>query len=499
MKNISTVTRDLDVTRKLDLDNVSSTITTKLASKLTVYPLSSYNANTCYNEGVYLISAGSNCPSGSSFGSLFVMPYRKATGNTQPDFCTQIYMPNGDDSSKPYSMFYRTSLKSGWNSWQEVVTLAVNQTITGIKTFSDYIKTPQVANTSGKALVRYKDTEVKSVFGNDSSASVLMGNTTRPYYSNSGSDFTGNEIALYSDLTNKLTTSNIIAGSNITLTTSGNNVTINAETGEGGTNVYVSGGKVAAVNFDSDPQTQINKKMDSMDPTGTGSFSLNRKAGTTVGNMSVAIGSDTTASGDWSHAESASTTASGNCAHAEGSLTTASGYASHAEGDSTIASGDCSHAEGQRTTASGFCSHAEGSDTIASGDFSHVEGRDTKASGSYSHVFGKYNIEDTNSTCVEIVGNGGGSTVRSNARTLDWSGNEWLAGKITPSGGLSDGNNDTYALKIPDTTSWTADKTIATIDELNSAITNLQTQINNMLNGTTTFTKVTAKIVDLVD
>lgn len=80
------------------------------------------------------------------------------------------------------------------------VTTDTNQDIKGIKTFTQYIKTPQVASTDGKGLVRYKSTEVKSVFGNDSSAVVLMGNTNRPYYSKSGSDFTGSEIALKSDV-----------------------------------------------------------------------------------------------------------------------------------------------------------------------------------------------------------------------------------------------------------------------------------------------------------
>ncbi len=81
------------------------------------------------------------------------------------------------------------------------VDLTSAQTVSGVKTFSNYIKTPQVANSNGNALVREKSTEGKSVFGNDSSAAVLMGNTDRPYYSKSGSDFNGVELALKSDIT----------------------------------------------------------------------------------------------------------------------------------------------------------------------------------------------------------------------------------------------------------------------------------------------------------
>jgi hypothetical protein len=107
----------------------------------------------------------------------------------------------------------------------------------------------------------------------------------------------------------------------------------------------------------------------------------------------------------------------------------------------TTASGHYSHAEGIDTTASGEASHAEGINTIASGSYSHVEGFSTIAKGIGSHVFGEYNEEDVNNITrhsgegygnyVEIVGNGSADNARSNARTLDWDGNEILAGKLT--------------------------------------------------------------------
>lgn len=146
------------------------------------------------------------------------------------------------------------------------------------------------------------------------------------------------------------------------------------------------------------------------------------------------------ASGDASHAEGSGTTASGEASHAEGDTTTASGFASHAEGSSTIASGYTSHAEGDATTASGFASHAEGSSAIASGIYSHAEGYHTSANHKAQHVFGEYNIADPSTassdnrgTYVEIVGNGT-NTGQSNARTLDWSGNEVLSGTLTATG-----------------------------------------------------------------
>ena len=166
--------------------------------------------------------------------------------------------------------------------------------------------------------------------------------------------------------------------------------------------------------------------MSKYNPTGAGTFSLNRKEGTTVGSYSHAEGYDTEASGPCSHAEGINTTASGNYSHAEGATTTASGDISHAEGDTTTASGEDSHAEGYKTTASGRGSHAEGSNvdssnselsdrtvtifdvnytiagstaygvnshaegtqSFAYGHSSHAEGSSTTASGLVSHAEG---------------------------------------------------------------------------------------------------------------
>ena len=157
------------------------------------------------------------------------------------------------------------------------------------------------------------------------------------------------------------------------------------------------------------------------------------------------------ATGDYSHAEGDNTKAIGNHSHTEGYLSTAThayahaeGYNSqatqayaHAEGYMSVANGDTSHAEGFKTTTSGDYSHAEGASTIASGMSSHAEGRNTIANHHAQHVFGEYNIEDASTAAatsrgnyVEIVGNGSYYT-HSNARTLDWSGNEVLAGKLT--------------------------------------------------------------------
>lgn len=171
---------------------------------------------------------------------------------------------------------------------------------------------------------------------------------------------------------------------------------------------------------------------------GTDYVTAGQKSGTTLGDKATAEGYNTTASGYGSHAEGYNTTADGPYSHAEGDSTTASQAYSHAEGSATKANGAYSHAEGYNTNASGYQSHAEGSNTTASGYQSHAEGLYTIARRKSQHVFGEYNILDTSGSYgsvkgqyIEIVGNGTAENARSNARTLDWSGNEVLAGKLT--------------------------------------------------------------------
>ena len=147
-------------------------------------------------------------------------------------------------------------------------------------------------------------------------------------------------------------------------------------------------------------------------PVFTGSISLGRTEGTTVGENSFAIG------------------------------------------DAVNASGDFSHAEGWSSKALGVCSHAEGSSTTASGDRSHAEGCWTKASSEDQHVQGKYNIEDIANKYAHIVGNGKYDTtnnkeVRSNAHTLDWEGNGWYAGKLSQEGTPTE-NKDLVTKKYVD-------------------------------------------------
>ena len=178
-----------------------------------------------------------------------------------------------------------------------------------------------------------------------------------------------------------------------------------------------SGGKIVAT------QELVNAKANKANPVFSGSISFGRLSGSTVGVQSIALGEDVTASG--------------NRAFAEGMETVSSGTQSHSEGAGTTASGNSSHAEGMGSTASGWVSHAEGSGTTASGSYSHAEGIGTVANHKSQHVAGEYNVEDASSELAtnrgnyaEIVGNGSSTNDKSNARVLDWNGNERLAGDL---------------------------------------------------------------------
>ena len=160
-------------------------------------------------------------------------------------------------------------------------------------------------------------------------------------------------------------------------------------------------------------------KLDSANPTGTGKLSMNRASGSTEGNYSTTLGLNCTASGAYS------------CA------------------------------EGYQAEASGGMAHAENRETTASGDYSHAEGYKTTAQRKSQHVFGEYNVLDTGGSgitsrgsYVEIVGKGTGENTRSNARTLDWSGNEVLAGGLK-----INGNQDVHGTAVLESVSANSEKT----------------------------------------
>lgn len=163
-----------------------------------------------------------------------------------------------------------------------------------------------------------------------------------------------------------------------------------------------------------------------------------------LGQYDFSIGLNTRAYGECCFASGKSTKASGYCAFAEGVNTEATGNGSHASGFGTISSGEYSYTCGVDTKASGKYSFAGGQGTEAKGWGSHTEGLHTIATGNYQHIQGKYNIGD--SISAYIVGNGN-DIERSNAHTLDWSGNAWYSGDVYV-GSSSGKNKDDGSVKL---------------------------------------------------
>lgn len=119
-----------------------------------------------------------------------------------------------------------------------------------------------------------------------------------------------------------------------------------------------------------------------------------------------------------------------------------------------VATGSSAFAINSYSSANGSGSFASGVYSTANGTGSHVEGFRTIASGQYQHVEGKYNIEDTENKYVHIVGKGTNMVQRSNAYTLDWSGNGWFAGDVESNSVIvkssTEGSNKRFKITVDD-------------------------------------------------
>ena len=210
----------------------------------------------------------------------------------------------------------------------------------------------------------------------------------------------------------------------------------------------------------------LNTKASTASPVFTGSISLGRKASTTVGTNSLAMGYNTTASGNYSQAMGDSTTASGGNSHAEGYGTSAAELAAHAEGYTTKAQGRYSHSENIYTIANGYSTHASGiynkamtiypdwtaNTSYAVGDgctYSNFYYKCIQANNDSEFDASKWAISYyINSKEAFVVGNGTADNARSNALTLNWTGDLHLMGDIY-TGANADGTSGTKLARIP--------------------------------------------------
>lgn len=283
---------------------------------------------------------------------------------------------------------------------------------------------------------------------------------------------------------------------------------------------YTDGAKTAIQNM-----LNVSSKTN---PIFTGSISLGRKANSTIGTNSIAIGTDTIASGanssafgNNSWATAAGAYAIGNGTKANGEYSYAMGYASIADGDYSIVTGGQNiaydiggQAHGIHSIAFSPYAYANGFHNLADGTFSYAIGMDTSAVGIGSFAAGISNVYDevgedweasksysvgdivyyeesedkwityrcitANSDAtfdsskwskdyyghyIESIGNGQfnletqTNTSVSNARALDWNGNEYL-------------NGDLYVRCNADSTGGTKVATISEIPTITSDLTN---------------------------
>lgn len=166
-----------------------------------------------------------------------------------------------------------------------------------------------------------------------------------------------------------------------------------------------------------------------------------RTTGTTIGFSSVIVGNLLSAIGICSFAGGGS----GNAATGNYSAVVGGTANTAFDSKSAVIGGNYNLAQGVKSAVvGGDDNKAKGTQSvIIGGNGNTTDGNNAavlgglynKASGANQTVSGKYNVEDTTDTYAEIVGNGTADNARSNARTLDWSGNETLAGNLFLNGG----------------------------------------------------------------
>lgn len=126
------------------------------------------------------------------------------------------------------------------------------------------------------------------------------------------------------------------------------------------------------------------------------------------------------APGGQSSARNYQNEANADCSDVSGHGNKVNGYAGHGQNRAVTVNGYAADAGGEGTVANGLCQFARGSYNVIDETAPDPQPDYT------SRKKGKY---------LEIIGNGT-SKQRSNARTLDWEGNEWLAGGLNAGGSV---------------------------------------------------------------
>ena len=220
-------------------------------------------------------------------------------------------------------------------------------------------------------------------------------------------------------------------------------------------------------------------------PVFTGSISMGRLSSTKIGSYSVALGTDvdayefsSVAMGHGCTAKESSSVAMGDTCTTEGVCSVAIGnqcssnyHYSYTFGNGCTANATESVAIGIRCSArrwystaigcnaitEGNSSMSLGNHTVTKGNLSLALGNRTIARGTGQCALGYANIEDVEEKYLYVIGNGEANIInieeneyeiiRSNAHTLDWSGNGWYQGELYVGGTSQDNANKVFSTK----------------------------------------------------
>lgn len=204
-------------------------------------------------------------------------------------------------------------------------------------------------------------------------------------------------------------------------------------------------------------QSTADSKMDKTNPTGTGSFSMNRQNDSAVGKNSIAIGPGTVAPNRNLFVSGKYNKYNENVynyyrkATVYSTLSYNQSYFSDSFEFDAIA-GKFSLVNPKL----GYASNNVGKFTFRSSNINTTNSEIyyiTERIDSYNFKYATYGITpmtNENSDYIHIVGNGAADTHRSNAHTLDWDGNAWYQGEVYVGGTAQDDENAVKLAKVTD-------------------------------------------------
>lgn len=270
-------------------------------------------------------------------------------------------------------------------------------------------------------------------------------------------------------------------GSELTLTTNGNNLITGISLSEDGVLTYQYSSVITSDILWEKGNGDFSLQTVGTDSKALGAYTIAEGGNTYVfGTYSLGEGHNTYVIGKSAHGEGESTYAIGDYSHADGYYSYAYGEASHASGSYAYSIGNYSQSEGYATYAYGKASHSEGHLTYSYGNYAHSEGFGTVTYNIAEHAQGQYNISRTGNVetaylTISTIGIGTGEEDRRNAIEIMQNGDFYLYGV-----GEYDGTN---ILESKSLQQYFEDKEFvisAALNDLNERLLNVNASLNNL-------------------